>query len=154
MATLSNSSLDGSRTADIVGIKQTLNLFAVLTDRQQFSQYSQVFTENATADFGIGQGIQSGIPEITNLISSTLKGVRGQHSYSTQFIDITGLNTANSTTYFVGIFFGQGYLEGQIFQNFGIYEAELEKNLQGWKISRLQQITEGQTGNRSVVFPS
>ena len=120
MASETNSSLDGARVSDILEIKQTMNLFAILVDRHQYSELSQVFTPDVVADLGTPSSNNlSGLSTITDFLTNTLGKITGQHAYSTQFVDITSSTTASVTTYFVGHFYGKGSQRGQIFQNFG-----------------------------------
>ena len=101
-------------------IKQTINLFPILVDSHIFSEFSNVFTANATADLKAPDGsIFHGVDEISTALSG-LAGVKSQHGFTSQYVNITSPSTANATTYLFANFFGQGEMKGQLFTEYGM----------------------------------
>lgn len=105
----------------IVDIQQTLALFPILLDGGRLDELHQVFTRNVTADLGV--------PGFTNLTGLDMliaslahfRNLSSQHAYTTQYVNLTGINSATATTYFNGFFFGKGNFSGQVFTNYGVY---------------------------------
>ena len=126
----SRNPLSQDQTLDIVAIKQTINLFAVLADGHEYDQLNQVFTPNATADFGLpGGSILRGLPAITAELSE-LSNVTSQHEFTTQYVNFLASGTANATSYFIGVFFGSKANLGQTFTEYGrfVWDPSQEHN--------------------------
>ena len=109
------------RVADEFDIKQTGNLFTVLIDSNRFSELGNVFTEDAHANFATNETMNlQGLTAISNFLQ-VLSNVTSQHSYTTQYANLTSPTTGHFTGYFQGLFYGQGTLAGQVYQSFGTY---------------------------------
>ena len=104
----------------ILEIEQTIDLFAILIDGHQYSKLDSVFFSEATANFNLPGGeILNGLPAISGELSK-LANVTSQHGFTTRYVSLTGLTSANVTSYFLGLFFGRASQTGQIFTEYGM----------------------------------
>ena len=105
--------------ADIVEIRQAINLFAIAVDQHKLDLLSQVFTNDVAVNFSLPSGeILYGLSAVTQLLA-TLQAVPSQHDQSTFYHTRIGSQEAHTTTYNTATFFGSGDLKGQVFTNYG-----------------------------------
>ena len=112
-------SFNATEAASIVSISQTINLYSHLVDTQQSSQLNKVFTSNATANFSLpGVPVLHGLADIIEHVNA-VANVTGQHSLTTNYVNLLSERTANASTELIATFFGSGKQLGQIYVVYG-----------------------------------
>ena len=124
---------------DYLGVRNTLNLYAIALDQKKFDLLDQVFTPDAETDFtAVGIGKFTDTKSINNAISKFLLPVDTQHALTTQTIDFhetAGAQlTASAVTYVSAQHFGRGEMEKEYFFVYAFYEDELVKVEGKWRI--------------------
>lgn len=113
--------------ADVLAIQDTINLYALTVDSQQFEKLDDVFDPMVTGDFQLGTPVTS-LAQVKTALSGALEGKKSFHAISTKMIDITDKSAAKSTAYFAATFFGQGDLAGESVIAYGRYEDTWRKD--------------------------
>ena len=128
-------------TGAIVQVQQTLNLFPLSVDSKNYTILSEIFTEDAIANFQLFP-IANGLPAIVDGLSRLLAPLVSQHSYTTQEITLDNGTDGSAITYLQGNFFGQGNLTGQVLNNYGKYLDDLTfVDGVGWRVRNRTLIT-------------
>ena len=125
---------------DFLGVRNTLNLYAIALDQKNFHLLDQVFTPDAEADFtAVGVGKFTDTKSINKAISSFLQPVDTQHALTTQTIDFHetagSQPTASAVTYVSAQHFGRGEMQNEHFFVYAFYEDELAKVDGQWRIT-------------------
>ncbi|OQO05533.1 hypothetical protein B0A48_09303 [Cryoendolithus antarcticus] len=149
------STPQGSSATDYEAIRNTLSRYCIALDTKNFSLLERVFTSDVIAKYPFGPALE-GVPAIQAKISDreVLRHITSQHALTTQTIEIAADGrTAESTTYFTGIHFGQGKWKGQQVTAWGRYVDHFVKS----EASEGQDIPPGATGRwliakRETVF--
>ncbi|KAK6437604.1 hypothetical protein LTR95_006202 [Oleoguttula sp. CCFEE 5521] len=139
--------------ADYEAIRNTLSRYCIALDTKDFSLLGRVFTPDVIAKYPFGPALE-GVPAIQAKISDRLKHITSQHALTTQTIEIAADGTtAETTTYFTGIHFGQGKWKGQQVTAWGRYVDHFVKV----KLDAVEDVLPGATGTwlidkRETVF--
>ncbi|KAL4964257.1 nuclear transport factor 2 family protein [Aspergillus stella-maris] len=80
-------------------IRNTISSIAIAFDTNTFSALRASFTEDCEADYVGSLGLLTGIDQIINQLQKTIGHVSTFHSLTTQYIWLTGKDTAQATTY-------------------------------------------------------
>ena len=100
---------------DITQIFNTLALYSLAIDGENFSALSLVFTEDVIADYPIaGLGILTPLTRLEQSIVATSASFTSQHAYGTQIVEITGERHAKGLTYVTATLFGKGKYYGEV----------------------------------------
>ena len=84
-----------------------IDLFKILADSAHHNQMSRAFTTNTSIRFFLpGVGILHGFPAVEKGICN-ISNITSQHSHTTSHIELSGLETANTTTYITGTIFSR-----------------------------------------------
>ena len=118
---------------DVTAIQQTLGLFPIAIDQNQFDLLDAVFSPNATANFGSPTRLV-GIPAIRSSLILGLTGLVSQHHLGTLYINMTGPHHATSYSWLQGTFFGTGDATGQTFSFFGYYRDHQVRSQGRWYV--------------------
>ena len=103
-------------------IRNTLALYPFAVDGKNFAAFSNVFAQNAVANYSAPLNVLTPLSDIISVIGSSLECVTTQHSYGTQLIDVLSPFSAFSVTYFRAMHFGKGATEGQALEAYGQYQ--------------------------------
>ncbi|OQO02710.1 hypothetical protein B0A48_12239 [Cryoendolithus antarcticus] len=157
------SSLTNQSAIDYEAIRNTLSRYCVALDTKDFSLLARVFTENVVAKYPFGPALE-GVEAIQAKISDRLKHITSQHALTTQTIEMAADGkTAETTTYFTGIHFGQGKWKGQQVTAWGRYVDHFvrvkadaaEDVLPGatgrWLIDKRETVFMGRLGEEGVM---
>jgi ketosteroid isomerase-like protein len=122
--------------SDILAIQHAINLYPLAIDGKDFHKLSEVFTDDAVANYGTPLGVMNGLSQIESTLQNALLNVTTQHSLTTQSIDIISNGEANATTYVIATQFGNEgtSLEGQMIVVYARYEDQLRDTQGGWRI--------------------
>ncbi|KAK6439278.1 hypothetical protein LTR95_004514 [Oleoguttula sp. CCFEE 5521] len=148
---------------DYEAIRNTLSRYCIALDAKDFSLLDRVFTPDVVAKYPFGPALE-GVEAIQAKISDRLKHITSQHALTTQTIEIAADGkTAETTTYFTGIHFGQGKWKGQQVTAWGRYvdhfirvrADEGEDVLPGatgkWLIDKRETVFMGRLGEEGVM---
>lgn len=106
-------------TRSMETIRNKLSLYAFAIDGKQFDVLEQIFSSDAVANYSAPLGVLSGVAEIIATMEQTQAKVSaGQHSLSSQFVEIVDEHNAFSVSYFVSAQFGKG-----VYLNEGLYST-------------------------------
>ncbi|KAF3033261.1 hypothetical protein E8E12_003574 [Didymella heteroderae] len=87
--------------ADIEEIRQTLSQYAFSIDGRDFDALSDIFAEDAVANYSAPLGVLNGLAVIETTLAAALSQFPGtQHQLGTQRIRLCEKHTAISTTYY------------------------------------------------------
>lgn len=136
---------------DIAEVVNTINLYPIAVDSQQWALFDRVFTDDAETDFG-GPAVFSGLEPIKQIFdaihapfSATQHATRGHH------VDLAG-DRATCLSYvharFIREVAGDG---GNMFESIGWYDDSLVRTQQGWRIARRVCRTIWSGGNPAVL---
>ncbi|MGE3693004.1 MAG: nuclear transport factor 2 family protein [Novosphingobium sp.] len=138
-------------TQDIAAIVNTVNLYPVAVDAQQWVLFDKVFTKDAETDFG-GAAVFSGLATIKQVFeaihapfSATQHATRGHH------VVVSGDSAtclSNVHALFIRDVGGEG---GNMFESSGWYDDRLVRTVQGWRIARRVCRTIWSGGNPAVL---
>ena len=104
-------------TRDLAQIINTLALYPLAIDGQNFSALSLVFTQDVIADYPVGGiGAVESLPVLEQAITTASQYTTSQHSHGTQLVKITSKGHAKSLTYFTATLFGKGKYYGEVSQ--------------------------------------
>lgn len=121
---------------DYDAIRNTMALYPFCIDGKNFAALSQVFTSDAVANYSAPLNVLTPLSNIESVLSSSLAKVTTQHALTTQAIDITGVNTAETITYYTASHFGTGSYVGQVAYAYGQYQDYWNRQSDGsWRIS-------------------
>ena len=119
-------------------IRNRLSLYAIAVDTKNFGLLTEVFTQNAIADYSAPppNNIYYGLPAIQEFLKLSLNSSAvSQHAISTTVADFTDSFSPNSTAYVVASFLGQGNRTGQALYIYGKYMDRWTYKLGSWKIT-------------------
>ena len=137
---------------DRFAIIETVDRYAVALDARDWALLDQVFTPDATGDFGEFKCADRGA--IRAMIQSMLGGCGPtQHMLGVYRIRISG-NEATCSCAIRAHHIGRG-TEAQVeYECFGEYRDELVRTPEGWRIRyRVMRLTH-ETGDRSILRPA
>ncbi|KAJ5742465.1 uncharacterized protein N7511_011484 [Penicillium nucicola] len=136
----------------IEAIRNTLAIYPFAIDGKNFDALSKVFSTDAIANYSAPLNVLTPLHSIQSSLKQSLACVTTQHLYGTQWIDVTSPTAAQSVTYFRAAHFGKGDTEGQVFNAYGQYLDNWERQLSGtWRIVHRSLIYMGpQIGNETV----
>lgn len=127
---------DGPDPSDVLAIQHTINQYPLAIDSKNFDKLSDVFTDDAFADYGVPVGVMNGLPQIKSVLNSSLFNVTSQHSLTTQSIDNVKNGKADATTYVIATEFGKEgtQFDGLMIVIYARYEDKLKDTHDGWRI--------------------
>ncbi len=135
---------------DIVGVINTLNLYAAATDMRQWDLFDRVFTEDVECNFGPGmtwsgrEALKRDFATVHAPLASTL------HITTNRNVVVSG-DTANSLSYVLGRF-AREFPDGLgTFESCGWYDDLLLRTEAGWRISKRSCRSVTATGNPAVM---
>ncbi|KAK5129411.1 hypothetical protein LTR08_003267 [Meristemomyces frigidus] len=106
---------------DYPAISNTLARYCLALDTKDFALLHRVFTPDVHAIYPFGGHIQ-GVQPVADAIQKRLAPISSQHALTTQHLAIAADGrSAEATTYFTGIHFGQGKWAGQQVTAWGKY---------------------------------
>jgi hypothetical protein len=101
------------KTSADIQIKNTLAKYPLSVDSKNYTIIPEIFTEDAFLGSPPPTGNFIGIPTIIKFLTTALENTVTQHSYGTQFIDVSSEKEANAITYLTATFVGTGPKAGR-----------------------------------------
>jgi hypothetical protein len=119
---------------DLAAIVNTVNLYPIAVDSQQWDLFGQVFTTDVHADFG-GQAVWDGLAPLVQAFAmihepftATQHATRGHH------VAVEG-DRATCLSYVHGRFIRPVPAGGDMFESSGWYDDALVRTPAGWRIA-------------------
>ncbi|MBS0474267.1 MAG: EthD family reductase [Proteobacteria bacterium] len=133
-------------------IRDGLARFARVLDRKEWAALGDVFAEDLTFDYGLGE--QAGIASLTDNMRRFLDMCGpSQHLLGSMTIDIDpGARTATSRIYVQARHQRPGDVNGPVFDSNGEYVDRWELRDKGWRIVRRDAIWQAQTGDPAIIW--
>ncbi|KAK5167121.1 uncharacterized protein LTR77_007851 [Saxophila tyrrhenica] len=146
---------------DYIAIQNTIAKYCFALDEKNFDGLKDVFTEDVDTIYPF-RGTIKGVATVADAIKKRLTPVTTQHALTTQHIAIAeNGRSANVTTYFTGIHFGQGKWSGSQRTAYGKYIDQLRcvegiaADVPGasgkWLIERREVLFMGELGEHGVM---
>lgn len=136
-------------------VHQTLHLYPIIIDRQEWSLLPQLFTPDATANYTGFQPYAAGIPAIQAGLINAVKTFTTQHLFGTTLIDVAADGqSANSTIYVQAtLFLNPQASAGQVAYVYAYYADHLVLTSAGWRIdARIFALQKpGLAGNLTIL---
>ena len=138
------------QTHDFSAIVNVINLYAIAVDTQQWSLFDQVFTDDATTDFG-GPAAFSGLVSIKEVFAAIHEPFAStMHVTTNHHVALTG-STATCLSYVHGRFIRDVGEDGNMFESSGWYDDALVQIGGQWRIKRRSCRTVWWGGNPAVL---
>jgi 3-phenylpropionate/cinnamic acid dioxygenase small subunit len=123
--------------ADWFGITAVVNRYAQAVDGQDWALYETCFTGDAQIDYSSAGGSRAGVGDSTAWLATMLAPFSvSQHFITNQVIEVNGDN-ATCRAYFFGVVGNQGETDSTLIWVGGIYEDQLRRTAEGWRITEL-----------------
>jgi len=108
-----------------IAVRNTIARYSLALDTHDTDLLKRVFTPDANVSYPTTGEIK-GLDKLAGLIKEKLAPVTPQHNLTTQHIEVAADGkTAQATTYFIAVHFGQGKWEGKEVTAWGIYTDRL-----------------------------
>lgn len=135
---------------EIAAVINVINLYAVAVDTQQWNLFDQVFTDDATTDFG-GPAAFAGLAAIKQTFAAIHEPFAStMHVTTNHQVEASG-ETASCLSYVHGRFIRAVQEGGNMFESVGWYDDLLVRKDGGWRISRRSCRTVWWGGNPAVL---
>lgn len=120
-------------------------------DARAFEDLDQIFTENASADYGEGLGYFNGVEAIAGICRRALEPLDASaHSVTNHQVELDG-DTARCRCYFQAQHVRHAAEGGATLMIGGTYTDRLVRTESGWRIQHRQLDTVWTEGNRDVL---
>ena len=140
-----------SQAQDRAEVFDVLNRYAEAADRRDWPLYDQVFTSDATADYGMSK--LTGRQAIVNLIRKNLGGCGPtQHLLGNHTAEIDG-DEARASCRVRAFHRGAGDHSADTYEILGTYHHELVRTADGWRTRQLRMDIAAELGTRDVLQP-
>jgi len=144
-------------TNDKTEIIQVINLYALVLDSQSWDLMDQVFTEDATADFGPAGALWKNLEEFTYGFKVFHESLDNHmHSMFGSVVEVDG-DTAHAFTYGDWLLVRDAAAEegdGNSWTGRGWYDDELVRTEKGWRIKKRVCRLVNWSGNPAVSQPA
>ena len=126
---------------DWLEITALVNRYAQAVDGKDWAMYESCFTADAEIDYSSAGGARGGVAQSTAWLATMLESISvSQHFITNQVIEVKG-ETATCRAYFFGVVGNQSGTESDLIWVGGIYEDELRRTEEGWRIAELVDIS-------------
>lgn len=144
--------VDPNTAADVTEIIQVANRYCFAIDAHDWDVLrSDVFLPDAICDFGAQLGVREGIDDIVDVIASALTPLDGsQHLVGSHVVDVDG-DTATCRCYLHGQHIRHDAEGGSQFIVALIYDDQLARTSDGWRIARRTLVPSWRSGNPAVM---
>jgi hypothetical protein len=140
-----------SQGQDRAEVFDVLNRYAEAADRRDWSLYDQVFTPDATADYGVSK--LAGRQAIVDLIRNSLGGCGPtQHLLGNHTAQVDG-DEAHASCRVRAFHRGTGDHSAETYELLGTYYHELVRTADGWRTRQLRMDIAVELGRRDVLQP-
>jgi hypothetical protein len=140
-----------SQAQDRAEVFDVLNRYAEAADRRDWSLYDQVFTPDATADYGVSK--LAGRQAIVDLIWKSLGGCGPtQHLLGNHTAQVDG-DQAHASCRVRAFSRGAGVRSSETYELLGTYYHELVRTADGWRTRQLRMDIAAELGRRDVLQP-
>ena len=136
---------------DLVEVFEVLNRYGEAADRRDWSLYDQVFTADASADYGLMN--LTGRDSIIALIRNSLGGCGPtQHLLGNHTGELDG-DEARASCKVRAFHQGAGDRSADTYEVLGTYYHDLVRTAEGWRTRHLRMDVALELGTRSVLRP-
>lgn len=136
---------------DRLDIADLLARYCVALDSRDWGLLGQVFTEDATAEYGRA-GSPRGLPAIVEVVRASLEPLdASQHFIGTSLIEATGTDGATGRTYVIAHHVKNDTPGGGVFTIGGTYVDRFVRTRDGWRIADRRLIHTWTQGNPAVL---
>jgi hypothetical protein len=136
---------------DRAEVFDVLNRYADAADRRDWSLYDQVFTPDATADYGVSK--LAGREAIVALIRNSLGGCGPtQHLLGNHTVQVDG-DEAHASCKVRAFSRGAGDRSADTYELLGTYYHDLVRTADGWRTQHLRMDVAVELGTRDVLQP-
>ncbi|KAL4891845.1 hypothetical protein BDV59DRAFT_59275 [Aspergillus ambiguus] len=137
----------------IEAIRNTLALYPFAVDGKNFADLSNVFAEDAVANYSAPLNVLTPLSTIESVLAANLACVTTQHQFGTQRIDLVSPTVAQSITYYRAAHFGSGNMTDQVAYAYGQYQDRWIRQRDGtWRIVHRNLVYMGPIIGNSGVF--
>ena len=138
-----------SQAQDRAEVFDVLNRYADAADRRDWSLYDQVFTPDATADYGVSK--LASREAIVDLIRKSLGGCGPtQHLLGNHTAQVDG-DEAHASCRVRAFHRGVGEHSAETYELFGTYYHDLVRTADGWRTRQLRMDIAVELGTRDVL---
>jgi ketosteroid isomerase-like protein len=134
---------------DRAAVIDTVTRYATALDARDFAMLEDVFTQDATCDFGAGA--VEGRHAVRRMMEQMLGGGGpSQHLLGNLVVEVEG-DRARCVSQVRAFSAGAGAAAGRIYELFGEYRDELVRTPEGWRIARREMKVRHEIGDREVL---
>lgn len=140
-----------ARPADLTEIFEVLNRYAEAADRRDWPLYDEVFTLDATADYG---GLElAGRAAIVDLIRKNLGGCGPTQHLLGNHVGVVDGDSAHASCKVRAFHRGLGDRASLTYEVLGTYRHDLVRTHGGWRTRHLHMDVVDELGTRDVLRP-
>lgn len=115
-------------------IRNRLSIYALALDSKDFNRLNQVFTNDVVGRFfPPPNDVLNGLETVKKFIADALDDIVTQHTLSTTVVEFSSPTAANSTTYLVANYIGQGNQTRTTLFFYGQYFDKWVLKKEGWR---------------------
>ena len=141
---------EAMRPQDIAEVVNLINLYPVAVDTQTWALFDQVFTEDASTDFG-GGAVFAGLESIKTVFEAIHAPFDAtQHVTTNHQVSVAG-DSATCLSYVHARFIRMAVAGGTMFESTGWYDDALVRTPAGWRIRKRNCRTIWSGGNPAVL---
>lgn len=137
---------------DRLDIADLLSRYCIALDSHHWALLEQVFTTDATAEYGPRAGNPHGLPAITEVVRASLEPLdASQHFLGTSLIEADEAGGASGRTYLIAQHVKIGTPGGDHYIIAGTYVDRFVRTQDSWRISQRRLVHTWTQGNPAVL---